>query len=234
MNYQLFFQPPYDIFTIFALFTMGLSLIEIVMFVFGASFTKLIGSDNHIEINDPLDFENDISELSFESDYQPNLFNLGEVPFLVILLSFSSFFSFLGFGSHWLLSSMGINLSNIFVVPMVTAASSGFTYLFTNWWKKTFPNSESYAVSEQSLIGKFGTINLGTANKDNPVEVAIYDEHNSKHYVMAKAASDSHLYEGQKVILVHKEKDGFYLMLPFHHASKNIDKNVAQNAGSVV
>lgn len=239
MGYQIFFQPPYDIFAITALFALGVSLLEIVMFMFGFSFSKMIGADHDfdVDLDHDFDLDLDLSIDGLEADGSVNLFNLGDVPFLVILLSFTTFFSFLGLGGHWVVSNMGLEISNLVAVPAATSISALLTYSVTKWWKKVFPNSESYAVSERSLIGRVGEINLGTATKKNAVEVAIYDEHNSKHYVMAKVATNNvELKQGQKVILVHKEKSGNYLMLPYFLSvvEEKIENNLTQEKNAML
>lgn len=226
MSFSFLFHPPYDIFTIFTLFTLGLSLLEIITFIFGFSLSKLFHHGHDVDFDSHGIFDHpEVSLDSLDSVSFVSLFNLGHVPFLLILLSLTNFFSFFGFGSHLLAKSFDFPLSNLIAVPLSVGLSSFCTYKVSKWWKKFFPNIESYAVSGRSLVGKVGQVNLGVASHNNAVEIAVYDEHNSKHYVMAKVAvKNMTIAQNEKVVLVHKKEDGSYLILPF--IEKSIEKNV--------
>ncbi len=225
MNLEFLFNPPYDIFTIVGLFTLGISILEIAIVIFGMSLSKLFSHghdvDLHADVHGEFDTNHffDLPESALDSLDTVNfvtLFNLGQVPFLLVLLSLTGFFSFFGFGTHFLASELGFKLTNLLVVPASMGLSSFFTYKISKWWKKVFPNIESYAVSGRSLVGKVGVVNLGTATYENGVEVAVYDEHNSKHYVMARVAvKNISIQQSEKVMIVHNNADGSYLILPF-------------------
>lgn len=236
MNWEFLFNPPYDIFTIVGLFTLGISVLEIASVIFGLSLSKLFSHDHDLDIHADLD-ANHLFELpessidSLESVNFVNLFNLGQVPFLLILLSLTGFFSFFGFGTHLIASKLAMTVPNLLVVPISMGLSSFFTYKVSKWWKRVFPNIESYAVSGRSLVGKIGTINLGTATYENGVEVAVYDEHNSKHYVMARVAIKGvSINQNEKVMIVHNQADGSYLILPFIEKSEVQDVEVKKSA----
>ena len=226
MSWDVLFKPPYDIFTIVTLVTLCLSILEIATFLFGMSLSKLFHFDHDVDFDSiesfsladsSLDALDALDSISFVS-----LLNLGNAPFLLILLSLTGFFSFFGFGSHLLAKNLELILPNLVVVPISVGLSLFFTYKVTQWWKRVFPNIESYAVSGRSLVGNVGVVNLGTASHDNAVEVAVYDQHNSKHYVMAKVAiKNISIKQYEKVMLVHKKEDGSYLVLPFLEKSQN-------------
>lgn len=224
MNLEFLFNPPYDIFTIVALFTLGISILEIASVIFGLSLSKLFSHGHDIHVDLDAKHISDLSEASLDSIDSinfVNLFNLGQVPFLLILLSLTGFFSFFGFGTHLIASKLSFIVPNLLVVPVSMGLSSFFTYKVSKWWKRVFPNIESYAVSGRSLVGRIGTVNLGTATYENGVEVAVYDEHNSKHYVMARVAiKNVAIKQNEKVVIVHNHTDGSYLILPFTQKSE--------------
>lgn len=225
MTFENLFLPPYDIFTTVAMFTLGLSVLEILLILFGFSVSKFLHIDHDVSLN--LDAKNaiDFSHFSHDPLEHVNLFNIGQVPFLAVILFFTSFFSSIGFGTHLLASNLGFTLSNMLVVPLTVGVSSFLTYKATKVWKKIFPNIESYAVSERSLVGKIGVVNLGTATDTNAVEIAVYDQHKAKHYVMASLAiKDVAVHQNEKVMLVHKHKNGRYLALPVVETEKEAHK----------
>jgi hypothetical protein len=228
MSFDVLLRPPYDIFTIVVLFTLGLSILEIITFIFGFSLSKIFHHAHDVHLHTHADAHVSLHDASLDavdSISFVNLFNLGYVPFLLIILSLSGFFSFFGFGTHLVAKEFALSLSNLFVVPLSVGLSSFCTYKVSKWWRKAFPNIESYAVSGKSLVGKVGMINLGTASYTNAVEIAVYDEHNSKHYTMAKVAiKNIEIKQNEKVILVHQKSDGSYLVLPF--IEKSIEENI--------
>ena len=231
MDLESLFLPPYDIFTIVTLFTLALSGLEIFFVLFGFSFSKFFGVDHDFDLH--LDSKN-----ALEFHYDPleniNLFNLGQVPFLVLLLSLTGFFSFFGFGIHILSRDMGLVLNNLLVVPLSVGLSSFFTYGVAKWWKRVFPNIETYAVSKRSFVGRVGTVNLGTVTKENAVEIAIYDQHKAKHYIMASVAMpDVSIEQNGKVIVVHKKSNGTYLVLPFLEKETKLEMNASKSASSI-
>jgi hypothetical protein len=229
MDYTILLQPPYNIFTIVALFTLGLSLLEILMFFFGLSFDNFINLDSHsdLDLDLDLDIENDISIYSYDS---VNLLNLGKVPFLVILLSLSSSFSFFGFGTHYLAQELGTTISNLIAVPFSVGLSLFFTNTITIFWKKIFSDKNSVAISEKSFIGKIGTINLGTATNKNSVEISLYDERNMKHYIMGQVALPNiTIAQNSKVFIIHKKKNGNFLVLPYLEQIETIENNMEKN-----
>jgi hypothetical protein len=231
MNWEILFNPPYDIFTIVALFTLGISVLEIFSVIFGFSLSKLFSHGHDLDFHAELkadhlfDFHGShLHHVELDSGNFVNLFNLGQVPFLLILLSLTGFFAFFGLGTHLVSSHFSFQVPNLAVVPLSIGLSSFFTYKVSTWWKKIFPNIETYAVSGRSLVGRVGMVNLGTASYDNGVEIAVYDEHNSKHYVMARVAiKDTLIQQNEKVMIVHNNADGSYLILPFIEKSKAED-----------
>ena len=211
---DLLLTPPFDIYTIAAGFVLALSLVEIIMFVMGVSMSKLFHHDADIDIDH--DHHHHWSELEHQIDLESvNLFNFGKVPFFLILVCLAGFFGFSGIGIHMLLQSFGVNLSNLFVLPMSVLSSSVLTYGATSLWAKLFPNEETYAVSEKEYIGSTGIVQLGTGDNKNAVEIAIYDKYGTKHFIMAHVAlPDVTISEGQKVRIVAREKSKHFLVLP--------------------
>jgi Protein of unknown function (DUF1449) len=205
---DLFLTPPFNIYTIAAGFVLGLSLLEILMFVLGLSMSKLFHHD--------ADLDHDHHWGDHDVDLESvNIFNFGKVPFFLILVCLAGFFGFSGIGIHLLLKSFGVSLSNLFVLPLSILSSSILTYVATSAWAKVFPNEETYAISEKEYIGSTGVVQLGTGDNQNAVEIATYDKHGNKHFIMAHVALPKiKIFEGQKVKIVAREKNKHFLVLP--------------------
>ena len=48
------------------------------------------------------------------------------------------------------------------------------------------PKDETTAVSDASLVGRVGTIVIGTASAGRPAETRVHDEHGTTHYIMVE------------------------------------------------
>lgn len=204
------FSPPLDIFSIVAGVVLGLSVIEILLFALGASLSKVFAHD----ISADIDVHHDV-HIDFDMNHDINLFHVGQVPFLVILLSLGSSFSLSGFGIHALAEYVDISLSNLLVIPGSIFLSSVFTYGLTSLWTKLFPNDETYVIHSDELLGQTGKVIIGNGNYETSVEVAVKDKHGSTHYVMTKSAiPELSFKQDDTVILVEKYESGEFGAIP--------------------
>ena len=198
------FEAPLSIFTIVGGTVLGICMIEIILFLLGASLSRLFdhGFDTHIDHN-------------FDIDHDINLLNFGQVPLFVILLCLGTFFSLTGIGIHTLADSFGEHLSNLAVVPASVFSTTFLTYWVTRAWSKFFPNEESYAIGLDELLGHTGDVHLGRATGLQSVEVAVKDRFGSTHYIMTRCAIEGlTIKEGDAVVLVDKLEDGTFLGIP--------------------
>ena len=68
---------------------------------------------------------------------------------------------------------------------------------------KIIPRDETTAVSDASLVGRVGTIVIGTARAGKPAEARVRDEHGASHYVMVEPEEPDQAFEaGASVLLV--------------------------------
>lgn len=209
---NLFLTPPYNIYTYATGFVFLLSLLEIIMFTVGVSLSKFFTHDIDIDHSHHNHWSGLDQGVTIES---VNLLNLGKVPFFLILVCIAGFFGFSGISIHLLLKSLGMSLSNLFVLPLSVLFSTLLTYATTSIWSKFFPNEETYSISEKEYIGNNGIVNLGTGDRDNAVEVSTYDKYGNKHFIMAQVALPNvKVNEGEKVIIVARENNKHFLVLP--------------------
>ena len=84
------FEEPFKIFTYANLVLSLFFMIEILLIITGASFSKAF--DKNFDIDKNVNMGDDISfnkELDVSMNYDINFFQVGKVPFLVIILSLS-------------------------------------------------------------------------------------------------------------------------------------------------
>jgi len=130
--------------------------------------------------------------------------HVGRVPVLVLLVIFLTVFAVAGFLSQFaarsalgdfgpLPAAMGLAfVAGIFAVRTLGAALG-----------KIIPKDETTAVADKSLVGRVGTIVIGTARAGKPAEARIRDEHGSTHYVMVEPEEpEETLASGTSVLLV--------------------------------
>ena len=78
---------------------------------------------------------------------------------------------------------------------------------------KIMPKDETTAVSQESLIGRIGTVVLGEARAGSAAQVRVKDVYGQQHYVMAEPDSDEVLKQGDAVLLVSLEGNTFKAIL---------------------
>ena len=65
---------------------------------------------------------------------------------------------------------------------------------------------DSYAVPEETFIGKVAIITIGTAKKGQPAEAKLRDQYRKTHYVMVEPDGEDQFKQSTQVLLVRKEK----------------------------
>lgn len=219
--------PPYSIFTITGGVILVFCLIEIFLFLFGATISKIFHSDVSIDKDFELDIDADI-----ETDISGNIsvpgvsvFHMGEVPFVVVLLCFGTFFTISGLSAHFVADKIGIPLSNLIAIPGSIFASSALSFFATRFFSKIIPNNESYAVKLDDLLGEKGKVVIGKGDYNNFVQIVVHDKNGSPHYIMTKSAIEGQeLNQGEEVVLIEKYKNGsFGSILKLKENSKEVE-----------
>lgn len=130
--------------------------------------------------------------------------HFGKVPLLVIIVIFLTTFALAGF----IVQLAARGLTGLFLpvpVPVVLALVVGVfgVRVFGGALSKIIPRDETTAVPDASLVGRVGTIVIGTARAGKPAEARIRDEHGASHYVMVEPEEADQAFEaGSSVLLV--------------------------------
>ena len=90
-------------------------------------------------------------------------------------------------------------------LPLVRVTASGLY--------KIMPKDETTAVSQESLIGRVGTVVLGEARVGNAAQVRVKDVYGQQHYVMVEPDSEDVLKQGDAVLLVSLDGNTFKAIL---------------------
>jgi hypothetical protein len=130
--------------------------------------------------------------------------HIGKVPILVILVIFLTTFSVTGFAAQLAARSA----THHFMPPLLAAGIAGIAGVFAvrllgGVIGKMVPKDETTAVPDASLVGRVGTIVIGTARAGRPAEARIHDEHGTPHYVMVEPEAPEQTFEsGASILLV--------------------------------
>lgn len=144
--------------------------------------------------------------------------HLGKVPLLVLFILFLAGFAVAGYVVQSVAHSItGFLLPGwLAAIPAVLAGMStlsGIGALLT----RIVPGDETSAVSEQTLIGRAGTVIRGTARQGLAAEAKVRDAHGNTHYVLVEPdLQDQTFEEGADVLLVRKVGTRFRCILNPH------------------
>jgi hypothetical protein len=94
-------------------------------------------------------------------------------------------------------------MPQIIALPLAAAAGVIAVRFLGTALAKVIPKDESSAISDASLIGRVGTIVIGTARAGRPAEARVRDEYGTTHYVMVEPEDpEQALSAGASVLLV--------------------------------
>jgi YqiJ-like protein len=130
--------------------------------------------------------------------------HFGKVPLLAIVVIFLTTFALAGFIIQFATKAMiGSYLPLLVAVALAFVVAVVGVRILGGALSKMIPRDESTAVSDASLIGRVGTIVIGTARAGMPAEARVQDEHGATHYVMVEPDEpDQSLAAGTRVLLV--------------------------------
>ena len=141
-----------------------------------------------------------------------SLLGIGRVPFLVWLSLLLLMFSGIGVTGQFALDALSGSMIN----PGIAAALAAFpslllTSVFARFLEPIMPRDETTAVDVSSLLGKRGTVSIGTAKRGSPARVLTRDRHGHPHNVMVEPHEDgAEFLQGDEVLLVRLEDGLFY------------------------
>jgi hypothetical protein len=130
--------------------------------------------------------------------------HIGKVPLLALLVIFLTAFAILGIAGQFLAKAvLGGFLPTPIVVPIAAVLGILAVRVFGRALGRLVPRDESTAISDTSLVGRIGTVVIGTASAGRPAEARLTDEHGNSHYVMVEPdGPDETLEAGASVLLV--------------------------------
>lgn len=140
-----------------------------------------------------------------------SLIGVGKVPVIFSLLLFLFSYACVGYGVQWVVGSLGSSLWPAWLAsPVAFVISLPVLRGGNEVLAKLFPRDESYAVSEESFIGKLAVITIGTVTCERSAEAKLEDEHGRTQYVQVVADGEGESFgAGEEVVIVGKRGSAF-------------------------
>src|SRR5688500_623199 len=113
---------------------------------------------------------------------------IGKVPLLMLLVVFLALFGLIGLAIQQLAGPLPLWIAT----PAAAVAALPLTGLGARGLARIVPGDETTAVSLDSLVGRRGTITVGTARRGSPAQARVSDIHGQAHYVMVEPYDDDH------------------------------------------
>ena len=141
-----------------------------------------------------------------------SLLGIGRVPFLVWLSLLLLMFSGLGVTGQFVLQALGSSM----MAPLPASGVVAFpalilTSLVSRLLGPIMPKDETTAVAISELLGRRGTITIGSSRRGSPARASIQDRYGQPHNVMVEPHEDSgEFLAGDEVLLVRLEDGLFY------------------------
>ena len=156
-----------------------------------------------------LDTDSDLGDAA--SDGLLSLLGLGRLPLLLWLALFLMIFGVIGYAGQQFWQALTGSLASAWLAgPVAAAVSLPLTGAGSRLLARIMPQDETTAVAVDSLVGRFATIQTGTARPGSPARARVTDIHGHPHYVMVEPDNaDQILHEGEEILLVRREGETF-------------------------
>ncbi len=123
---------------------------------------------------------------------------VGRVPLLMLLVVFLALFGLIGLAVQQFAGPLPLWIA----APAAVVAALPLTGLGARGLARIMPGDETTAVSLDSLVGRRGTITIGTARRGSPAQARVADIHGQIHHVMVEPYDDDQsIREGETVRL---------------------------------
>lgn len=206
-------------------FTVALTVMIIIALMEGASLILGIGfSQAFNQLLPGIDFDGiDAPEINNTNGLTRIMgwLRIGRVPILVTLILFLTAFGLSGLILQSLVhAATGGLLSSFLAIIPAFIITLPLLRISHGVVAKIIPRDETYAVSEDTLVGRVAIITTGTATPSKAAEARVKDEFSRDHYVMVKPDDDDQTFPpGASVLLVARRGH-------FFHAINNPNPNL--------
>jgi hypothetical protein len=134
---------------------------------------------------------------------------VGRVPLLVLLVLFLAGFALIGFGLNLVTYRFfGIWVPALISVPAAFFATLPVVRILGGALARLIPQDQTFAVSFDSLVGRIGTVVIGTARQGYPAQAKVPNEHGHMLYVMVEPEAEGMTFQSGERVLLTKQISG--------------------------
>jgi membrane protein implicated in regulation of membrane protease activity len=203
--------PGYQPFTVAGLVMAGLVLIETISLVAGLSLSEFI--DQGFDVDSHGGHHADLGENGLMGGLL-GWVNAGRVPALILIITWLAAFAAAGFVIQTIAISLWAALPALAASLLAFLLALPATRFTTRAVSFIIPREETYAVSDDDLVGRVAEVTLGPLDQGPAGRVKVQDSHGNWHFLMAKAAEGQEpLPIGAQVLLVDR-KGSTFLVIP--------------------
>ena len=200
----------YQPFVIAGLLMAGLVLIETLSLLMGFSLSLFL--DHGFDVDGPAGGDAGPTGAGMFGSALGWL-NAGGVPVLVLLIAWLAAFAAVGFFIQTLSGRLFVTLPTLVAVVISGGLATPATRLVTRLVAFAVPSDETYAVSNDQLIGRVAQVILGPLDQGAAGRVKVRDPHGNWHFLMARAAADQdQIPVGAEVLLVDRSGPTFVVL----------------------
>lgn len=198
--------------------TLGISAVQVLSLVLGLGLSEMLDNlapdfdadiDADIDADLDADVDGDADAGGVETS-QSGIFaqafgwlNVGRVPLLILLVCFLGLFTLIGYFAQLGVASVFGLMPAIIAGPLALAVALPATRVSSRLLAHIVPKEETYAVSDEQLIGLVAKITLGPVDRQTPGKAKLNDQHGNIHFVRVQAAKPDSVHEiGDQVLLV--------------------------------
>ena len=224
---EAFLTPNAYPFSIALCVVLGLFILELISLLLGGSIMA-IGSDApDVDLDLDADFDIDL-DVDADLDIEPDLdtefgggptgvlgwLGIGEVPFLIWLVSFLTIFGLTGLLTLNVGNAItGLTMSLAITVPVAIIVATYAARFIARIVASIMPKTESTAMRTRFLGGHHGVISQGTARRGQPAEAKLKDRHGNTHYLRVEPLEDDvEIPQGRDVHVIRK-RDGMFFVV---------------------
>lgn len=184
-----------------------MALFEVVGLLLGAGLSQVMDSLVP-DLDLDLDMDLDVDAPDFQA---PSIFHallgwlrVGQIPAFALLVAFLTIYGLTGYGVQMVFSQLfGTLLPAVIAGLVVFFLSLPLVRICGGALAKVIPKDETYAVSEDSFIGRAAVITLGKAIKGKPASARLQDHYGTTHYVMVEPDQENEEFtQGDQVLLI--------------------------------
>ncbi len=187
--------------------------LEVIMILVGISLSGLVDSSFDFDVNKPDINKPDISKPTGALSGFVGWVNQGQVPLLILFISFLGAFSAMGFVIQWIVHPyLPSLLPTLVAAPIALVASLPIVRAVSKFVGRLFPQDQTSAIGYDSLTGHYGSVVLGPATIERPGQAKVRDDFGTDHYVRIVPEGQGAIEQGANVVLLERLNSDTFLV----------------------